>query len=350
MKGRWFCLLFVSLLLPAQEAGAQEVKLKVNLQFPISNPVFGVSLPRFKEEVERRSENGIAVEIFDKAQLFMSEQVIDAVSSGAVDIGITARHQFSDKAPLVAFLELPFLFNFNALMDAAARPDSEIRKLIDEAILAELGVRVLRWSPVGNNHFFSKGRDVADAGAPQGPERRVAGQAAGGVRCGVRRQPAARCPSRSSPTPTRTARSTWPCPASAPSQTSHLEDFADTVTFTHHTPISFSLSSTRRRGGRCRPTTAPSSPRPRSRWSPSCRRAGYVGGQGPALCQEARRESSCELTPDQVAEWRACSAGMVADYMAKNGEQARRLMAAYSKLRIDPCCTAGPSTGIFTRR
>src|SRR5262249_58489990 len=44
------------------------------------------------------------------------------------------------------------------------------------------------------------------------------------------------------------------------------------------------------------------------------------------------------LTPDNVADWRACSADMVADYMDRNGELARRLMAAYSKLRTDPCC------------
>jgi TRAP-type C4-dicarboxylate transport system substrate-binding protein len=56
------------------------------------------------------------------------------------------------------------------------------------------------------------------------------------------------------------------------------------------------------------------------------------------------------LTPDNVADWRACSADMVADYMERNGDLARRLMAAYSKLRTDPCCTAGPSGAAFTRR
>jgi TRAP-type C4-dicarboxylate transport system substrate-binding protein len=57
-----------------------------------------------------------------------------------------------------------------------------------------------------------------------------------------------------------------------------------------------------------------------------------------------------QLTPDQIAEWRACSADTVADYMDKNGELARRLMAAYSKLRTDPCCAAGPGGGTFMRR
>jgi TRAP-type C4-dicarboxylate transport system substrate-binding protein len=57
-----------------------------------------------------------------------------------------------------------------------------------------------------------------------------------------------------------------------------------------------------------------------------------------------------DVTPDQVAEWRACSAGMILEYMDKGGELASKLMAAYGKLRTDPCCMAGPSEMVFTRR
>jgi len=56
------------------------------------------------------------------------------------------------------------------------------------------------------------------------------------------------------------------------------------------------------------------------------------------------------LTPDQVAEWRACSAGMLADYMDRNGERARKLMAAYGRLRMDGCCSTMPGEARFTRR
>jgi hypothetical protein len=57
------------------------------------------------------------------------------------------------------------------------------------------------------------------------------------------------------------------------------------------------------------------------------------------------------LTHDEVAEWRACSAEMLAEYMEANGELAQRLMAAYGKLRTDPCCTTGPGSEMaFTRR
>src|SRR5262245_25746134 len=162
MRGRRLCLLLALLLQTVGDAGAQQVKLKANLQFPIANPVFGGSLKRFKEEVEAQSKGDIAVEIFDKSQLFTDYQVVDSVASGPVDIAMPAAQPFAYKAPLAGILNQPFLFNFQALMSAAAKPDSEIRKLIDETILAGIAVRVLWWHPLGNNVFLSKGRDVAD--------------------------------------------------------------------------------------------------------------------------------------------------------------------------------------------
>jgi TRAP-type C4-dicarboxylate transport system substrate-binding protein len=56
------------------------------------------------------------------------------------------------------------------------------------------------------------------------------------------------------------------------------------------------------------------------------------------------------MTPNQVADWRACTAHMVADYIQRNGTQGLQLMNAYRKLRTDPCCSASPHEGVFTRR
>ena len=56
-----------------------------------------------------------------------------------------------------------------------------------------------------------------------------------------------------------------------------------------------------------------------------------------------------DLTPDQVAEWRACSAEVLETYMNREGELIRQLLGAYGKLRTDPCCSAGPA-GTFNRR
>jgi hypothetical protein len=56
------------------------------------------------------------------------------------------------------------------------------------------------------------------------------------------------------------------------------------------------------------------------------------------------------LSPDQVAEWRACSADVLVDYMSLGSELARQLVAAYGRLRSLPCCTSAPSSGPFSRR
>jgi len=128
-RGRLVCL-FLTLLFPAPEVGAQEVKLKASLQNAITHPLVGVSIARLKEEVERRSDKTLILEIFDKGQLFTDPQVVDAVSSGAVEIGTTSSQMFVRRAPAVAILDLPFLFNFRALNRAAASPGSELRKVI----------------------------------------------------------------------------------------------------------------------------------------------------------------------------------------------------------------------------
>jgi C4-dicarboxylate-binding protein DctP len=56
-----------------------------------------------------------------------------------------------------------------------------------------------------------------------------------------------------------------------------------------------------------------------------------------------------EITPDQVAEWRACSGPVLETFMRNAGELGQRLMQAYGQLRTQPCCSAG-TPGIFTRR
>jgi TRAP-type C4-dicarboxylate transport system substrate-binding protein len=56
-----------------------------------------------------------------------------------------------------------------------------------------------------------------------------------------------------------------------------------------------------------------------------------------------------DLAPDDVTEWRACSAPVLDAFMTDTGELAQKLMGAYGKLRIDPCCNSGPE-GAFTRR
>jgi C4-dicarboxylate-binding protein DctP len=349
MKGRLFSLLLGALLLPLHGAGAQQVKLRANLQGPISNPFYGVSMSRFKEEVESRSGGAIAIEIFDKSRLFRDEQVVDAVAAGAVDIGTTASQQFARKVPAVGILDQPFLFNFRALVRATASPGSEVRRLIDDAILAQIGVRVLWWQPLGDTVFFSKGRDVADPERLKEQRVAVPGKALEELvtRCGGR--PSAITVERFHDTikdgEVDAAMLSFPA-----LQPRGLWMVTDTVTYTAHSPVEFflvinektwqSLSSDHRMLMLDAAASVEREMRDRLTDIEAKARA-FAGSKGVKVQ---------ELTPDQVAEWRACSAEMLTGYMERNGDLARRLMGAYGKLRTDPCCTAAPGSVAFTRR
>ena len=160
--GRLFYLLVMSLLLSGGHARAQQITLGATLQTPVSNPFYGKAMVRFKEELEKQSESAVALQISHNGQLFTNDQVVGAVSSGAIDIGTTAVHNFAKKVPAAAIIDQPFLLNFDALVRAAVRPESEIRRLIDEAILAQMGIRILWWQSIGDNVFYSNGRGIAD--------------------------------------------------------------------------------------------------------------------------------------------------------------------------------------------
>jgi C4-dicarboxylate-binding protein DctP len=331
------------------EAAAQQVKLKANLQFAISNPVFGAPLVRLRQEIEKQSGGTISIEIFDNAQLYRDDQVVDAVASGAIDLGMTAAQQFSYKAPIVGILDQPFLFNFTALMNAAARPGSEIRAQIDAAVLADLGVRILWWQSLGNNVFYSKGRDVADAERLKGQRVASPGELPAEFIAWCGGKPSVLTVENFDDAFNKGAVDMAMVSLGA-LRTLGLGKFTDTVTITAHSPIEFFLVINER-------TWQSLSPAHRDIVARAARQVESDMRAHLPEAQAAQRAFASgkgvriqELTPDQVAEWRACSAGMLAAFMEKNGDRARKLMAAYGRLRTDPCCSAGPGGVAFTRR
>jgi TRAP-type C4-dicarboxylate transport system substrate-binding protein len=132
-------------------------------------------LVRFGEEVEEAGK-AISIEIFDKGQLYIDTQVVDAVASGAIEMGGAGTYQFAKKIPDISIVEQPFLLNFEALLRAAVGPESEIRKLIDQTVLEATGVRVLWWQAAGTSVFFTKGKDATDPQVIKGKRVRVFSQ------------------------------------------------------------------------------------------------------------------------------------------------------------------------------
>jgi C4-dicarboxylate-binding protein DctP len=125
---------------------------------------------------------------------------------------------------------------------------------------------------------------------------------------------------------------------------------ADTITLTHHVPIEFLLLVNER-------TWQSLSPKHQAIIAEAARdverqtrdRVSEIEAAAYAFAQQKGMQVRA-LTPDQVAEWRACSADVLIDYMGQEGELVRQLLAAYGRLRTQPCCTSGPSLVPFNRR
>jgi extracellular solute-binding protein (family 7) len=103
-------------------------------------PCATVNLVQFEAEVEKHSGGEIAVEIFDNSRLYRDDQPLDAVASGAIEMGSVATSQIVKKMSALDLFSQPFLLNSEALVRAATGPDGEVRKVFDKAVLE--GIRL----------------------------------------------------------------------------------------------------------------------------------------------------------------------------------------------------------------
>jgi C4-dicarboxylate-binding protein DctP len=340
-------LLLACLALAPFPAGAEQVKLRITLQLPITNHL-GVNLKQFKEEVETKTKGAIIAEIFDRSRLFKDNEVLAAVSSGAIEMGTVGLSQFHKEVPALEVFAQPFLFNFEALVRAATSPDSEMRRLLDKALLETTGARVLWWQSYGQSVFFSKGRDARTPAAIRGQKIRVFGENMANFTkyCGG-----------------------IPFVISASKQDQAIKDgtvdmamtgvtgvtarqlwkVTDTITRTEHAALEFVViindKAWRALGEDHKAVIITAARRAEQDLR---QQMADIEAKAYAFAR-AKGMTVYDLTPNEVAEWRACSAPIVEDYLTLAGELGQRMMAAYGKLRTQPCCTSGPH-GEFTRR
>ncbi len=85
-------LIFAVLLVTATDARAERV-LRLTMQLPPTN-IVGQNAQTFKELVENRSNGLIRVEIFPSARLYKDSEVPQAVTGGAIDMGIASSPAF----------------------------------------------------------------------------------------------------------------------------------------------------------------------------------------------------------------------------------------------------------------
>lgn len=339
-----FCVLLSALAIA--RCYAEPLKLRLTLQFPITDPFQGKSVSDFKTAVERETENAITIEVVDKDQVDIDYQALDAVKSRAVEMGVAGLNEVTKVIPAASIMEQPFLFNFEALVRAATSPDSEIRQLIDDAILTSMGVRVLWWQTIGSQVFYTKDGDVRDPERLNGLKTRVNSDTmaslvtyCGGVPIDV---PASKI---------RDALKDGTLDASmigvAAAKTLGLWEVSRAITRTDHATIEFlvlinekswrQLSEEQQRIVRNEARTVERRARERAALLET---AGYEFARNKGM-------QIYELPQTDVAQWRACSADVFTNYLEQTGELASKLMAAYGKLRRQPCCSAGPAADRF---
>lgn len=136
-------------------AGAHSAQtLRVTLQLP-SKHILGENVQAFKKIVEERSNGELKLEIYDSAQLYKGTEVPQAVSSGAIDMGIVELGVYAGTIPAAGAFSVPFLFPTEQAIRSATSPDSEVRQAVDSAIL-KTGARVLWWQAYGAVQMLSK--------------------------------------------------------------------------------------------------------------------------------------------------------------------------------------------------
>lgn len=142
-------------------AGENSVTIRFSTQSRPNTPAIQ-SVVHFKEHVEEASRGAIRVEVHHSAELYTDDQVGKAVSSGAVEMGVINLSRYAETIPIADAFQQPFLFNTEDLERKATAPGSQIRGLIDEAILTRAGARVLWWLSQGQTVFLSNGESVSD--------------------------------------------------------------------------------------------------------------------------------------------------------------------------------------------
>jgi len=360
MNLRTLCLLLATLPLVMSESAAAQPKataapkqaapdmqtktLRLNVPVSAGNPI-GENIEDFRREVERRTGGAIKIALAGKEQVYQDNEVISAVSSGAIEMGATSLNQFAYDVPLAGVFLQPFMFNFDALVRAASKPGSEIRTLIDEEILYWTNTRVLWWQPRGSTVIFS--RKVPElnpaaitnrqVGAPDDPTKELI-KACGGSPHLVPTSDLYGALEKDNIQITMTdifgvtERDLW--------------RVADTIINTKHSPSLFIVVINN------------------NAWENLSENQQQILSEAASAVQEhmwdrfAKVEADAyafaakkgmkvyDPSPKEIVAWRECSAPLLESYVDRIGDLGPKLFAAYGKLRTDPCCNGAMSEPI----
>jgi C4-dicarboxylate-binding protein DctP len=323
-------------LLISDATRADEILLRVSLQQSITDPV-GQNILDFKQEVETRTKGAVKVRVNEKAKSVPGRSLLQAVGNGQAEMRVGSLGEIAKDVPAAGLFAQPFLFNFDSIVQAATRPGSEIRNIIDGETL-KLGARVLWWQPYGSTVIFSKGSSIAN---PRGLSNHKIGvfdevSAEFINLCGG-------APKLISEVEQVEAMKTKAVDSTMAS-VSAIRDYdvwreADTITNIRYSESLFVVlidekiwRSLSREHQKIIADAAVAAEM--NIWER------FAQTEAEAYDLALQKGMKIEaLTADDTLAWRDCSSSILETFVSRTNEIGARLLAAYGKLRSDPCCS-----------
>jgi tripartite ATP-independent transporter DctP family solute receptor len=108
-----FLAVFAKVFFLSNLSFGQQIVLKYAGQLPITHHLTKADY-RFSKMVEERSNGKVKIEVYPAGQLYKADSLRKAVSSGAIEMGITYEGTWTGPIPLIDIFVIPFIYkNYN---------------------------------------------------------------------------------------------------------------------------------------------------------------------------------------------------------------------------------------------
>jgi C4-dicarboxylate-binding protein DctP len=288
----------------------------------------------FAREVE--SKTGGAVKI--KTGGAQAVEKSASAAGGPAEMAMIPLAQFTDRSLAASIFFQPFLFNFEAIIRAAAEPGNEIRRSADADVLKLSGARPLWWQPTGWNVIFSKG-PISNPDDLQNHKVGVHdGMAAEFVKlCGGKPQ---LIPAGKQMEALNTDQVDASIASIAAIQGHELWNKTDTVTNVRYSENILVVTIDAAVWAKLTPDqqsiiTAAARKAEKDIWDKHA--AAQVNLYSYA---EAKGMKITNISPEDTVAWRICSSSILENFMDRSGAAGAKLLAAYGKLRANPAVIA----------
>jgi len=144
---------------PAIVSAQSKKIIRIGEVFPKTHPYFK-GLTRFAEEVDKRTNGAIKVEVFSDAQLGGEVAMVQGMRTGTVDGGTAAIGTFAQTTNQRRFfiLDMPYLFDTYEQYDKWA--ESELAVELRAGMAEKTGIRILAFGGAGMDQILNTKRPI----------------------------------------------------------------------------------------------------------------------------------------------------------------------------------------------